>query len=277
MRGILAAGVCVMFAACAHKETPAATATPPSTRITERADAMGGITPDVIPVITAKQHDENRAQPRIARPASAALIKAPADATILFDGTSLGAWRSGKDEPAKWKVENGYIEIVPGSGNIHTAQGFGSAQLHVEWASPLPPEGEGQERGNSGVFLMGRYEVQVLDSYGNTTYPDGQAASIFGQYPPLVNASLPPGEWQSFDIVFHAPKFDGARVVHPARFTVFHNGVLVQDNVVLVGPTSFGQRDPYTAHAERLPLSLQDHGFKVRYRNIWIRELQDGE
>lgn len=231
--------------------------------------------PSSAPVMTIpwKQHDEQRPQPRIARPAGPLLTRAPADATVLFDGASLNDWRDGKDGPARWKVENGYMEVVPGTGDIHTESAWRDAQLHVEFATPVPPEGEGQHRGNSGVFLMTKYEVQVLDSYGNTTYPDGQAAAIYGQYPPLVNASLPPGEWQSYDIVFHAPRFAGPRVTQPARFTVFHNGILVQDNVELVGPTSHGQRDPYTAHADRLPLALQDHGQRVRYRNIWIREL----
>ncbi|HEX6558255.1 MAG TPA: DUF1080 domain-containing protein [Longimicrobiales bacterium] len=254
-----AIGLFCWLAGCAHAPQAAAPAT--STSMT----------------IPWKQHDEQRPQPRIARPTSALLMRAPADATVLFDGVSLQAWRDGKDGPARWRVENGYMEVVPGSGDIHTASAWGDVQLHVEFATPVPPEGEGQHRGNSGVFLMTKYEVQVLDSYGNTTYPDGQAAAIFGQYPPLVNASLPPGEWQSYDIVFHAPRFAGARVAQAARCTVFHNGVLVQDNVELVGPTSFGQRDPYVAHPDRLPLSLQDHGQPVRYRNIWIRELLPGE
>jgi hypothetical protein len=147
-------------------------------------------------------------------------------------------------------------------------------QLHIEWASPTPAEGESQERGNSGVYLMGLYEVQVLDSYDNPTYADGAAASLFGQYPPLVNASRKPGEWQTYDIVFDAPKFksDGS-LERPAVVTVFHNGVLVQDHVVLTGPTAYLERPPYKAHADKLPLMLQDHGHRVRYRNVWVREL----
>jgi hypothetical protein len=196
---------------------------------------------------------------------------------VLFDGTSLASWTDGNGAPAKWKVENGYMEVAPGTGNIKSTSAWGDVQLHIEWAAPLPPEGEGQERGNSGVFLMTRYEVQILDSYSNDTYPDGQAASVFGQYPPLVNASLPPGEWQSFDIVFHRPRFNGDKVVAPARMTVLHNGILVHDDVVLVGPTTHARRDPYKAHADRLPLSLQDHQHRVRFRNIWIRELPSSE
>jgi hypothetical protein len=140
--------------------------------------------------------------------------------------------------------------------------------------APLPPVGESQDRGNSGIFLMGRYEIQVLDSYNNITYPDGQASAVYGQYPPLVNASRPPGEWQTYDIIFHAPRFDAkGQVVSPARVTVLHNNILVQDNVTLTGPTAHMTRPPYSAHPDRLPLGLQDHSHPVRYRNIWVREL----
>jgi hypothetical protein len=168
------------------------------------------------------------------------------------------------------------MESVANSGYIYTAEGFGDVQLHVEWATPLPAAGRGQGRGNSGVFLMGLYEVQVLDSFENDTYPDGQAAAIYGQYPPLVNACLPPGQWQSYDIVFRRPRFlaDGT-VAQPARITVLHNGVLVQDNVELWGPTAWLQHFPFKSHADALPISLQDHGNPVRYRNIWLRKLSD--
>jgi hypothetical protein len=165
--------------------------------------------------------------------------------------------------------------VSPGAGGIETNEAFGDVQLHVEWSAPVPAVGEGQERGNSGVFLMGRYELQVLDSYDNVTYADGQAASVFGQYPPLVNVSRPPGEWQTFDIVFHRPRFDAAgKVTQPARMTVRHNGVLVQDNVILSGPTAHQRRPPYERHPDRLPIGLQDHEHKVRYRNIWVRSLE---
>jgi hypothetical protein len=204
-------------------------------------------------------------------------VAAPSDAIVLFDGRSLDKWQSADSSsgPAKWRVDNGYMEVVRGTGSIKTRQGFGDAHLHVEWSAPNPPTGTGQNRGNSGVFLMGIYEVQVLDSYNNTTYADGQAGSVYGQYPPLVNAMRPPGEWQFYDIVFRAPRFSptGA-VTSPARMTVFHNGVLVQDNVQLLGPTSHQTRDPYVAHPDRLPIGLQDHGDPVRFRNIWIRELK---
>jgi len=157
-----------------------------------------------------------------------------------------------------------------------TKRGFGNVQLHIEWAMPTPPRGDGQERGNSGVFLMSHYEIQVLDCYHNDTYADGQAAAVYGQTPPLANASRPPGQWQTYDIVFHRPHFaaDGS-VRDSARVTVFHNGVLVQDDVVLSGPTANKRRPPYAAHPDKLPLLLQNHGNPVRYRNVWIRELAE--
>ena len=224
------------------------------------------------------QHDLNRPQPPIVDPGP---FKAPpgppSDALILFAGASLERWRSADkpNEPARWKMANGYLEVVPGTGAIATKQGFGDVQLHIEWAAPTPAKGEGQERGNSGVFLMGMYEVQVLDSYRNKTYPDGQAGAVYGQYPPLVNASRPPGEWQTYDIVFHGPRFDaGGKLLRPARMTVIFNGVLVQDNVVLTGPTAHQTRPPYAAHPEKLPISLQDHGNPMRFRNIWVREIK---
>ncbi|HET7293581.1 MAG TPA: DUF1080 domain-containing protein [Vicinamibacteria bacterium] len=221
-------------------------------------------------------HDEKRPKPRMVDPGPAdAVGRAPADAIVLFEGKDLSQWRSQKNGgQASWKVENGYMEVVAGSGGIQTASDFGDCQLHVEWATPAPPVGEGQNRGNSGVFLMGRYEVQVLDSYENATYADGQAAALYGQYPPLVNASRPPGQWQTYDIVFRGPRFaaDG-RLVRPARVTVLHNGVLVHDARDLTGPTAHKARPAYKAHPAKLPLGLQDHDHPVRYRNIWIREL----
>jgi hypothetical protein len=201
----------------------------------------------------------------------------PSDAIVLFDGKSLAKWQSSDSThgAAKWKVADGYMEIAPGTGGIETRDAFGDCQLHVEWRAPTPAKGEGQERGNSGVFLMGTYEVQVLDSYNNITYADGQAAAVYGQYPPLVNASRPPGEWQSYDIVWHRPHFDAqGRLASAARITVFFNGLLAQDNVILTGPTAHQHRPPYHAHPDALPLGLQDHGNPVRYRNIWIRNLE---
>lgn len=224
-------------------------------------------------------HSTARPQPPVVDPGPAsAPAPPPSDAIVLFDGRSLEAWKSADSagRPARWKIENGYMEVAAGTGNIATARGFGDVQLHIEWATPAEPKGEGQERGNSGVFLMGRYELQVLDSYRNTTYPDGQAGAIYGQYPPLVNASRPPGAWQTYDVVFHRPRFDaGGTLLSPARMTVLHNGVLVQDDAVLTGPTGHHERPPYAAHPDRLPLILQDHGNPVRYRNIWVREVSN--
>lgn len=222
-------------------------------------------------------HDEARPLPPVVDPGPAGpALPAPSDATVLFDGKDLSAWVSAKaGAAAGWQVKDGYMEVVKGTGAIRTRQGFGSCQLHVEWASPSPAVGEGQDRGNSGVFLMDTYELQVLDSYNSRTYADGTAAAIYGQYPPLVNASRAPGQWQSYDIIFRAPTFDekGA-LVTPARLTVLHNGVLVQDNEELTGPTGHKVRPPYKAHPDKMPLSLQDHSHPVRYRNIWIRELK---
>ena len=199
----------------------------------------------------------------------------PSDAIVLFDGKDLSRWKVARDgSDAKWLVQDGYMEIVPKSGTIATRDEFGDCQLHVEWASPVVVEGEGQGRGNSGIMLMGRYEVQVLDSHENKTYAHGQAAAVYKQYAPLVNASRKPGEWQSYDIVFKAPRFDEeGRVAERARLTVFHNGVLVQNNVELLGDTPDKRPALYIAHAPKAPLSLQDHGDLVRYRNIWIRPL----
>jgi hypothetical protein len=220
-------------------------------------------------------HSLNRPQPRVLDPGPArSPLPPPSDAIVLFDGRDLSRWRSANGQPARWKVENGYLEVVPGAGTLLSADAFGDVQLHVEWAAPALVKGEGQGRGNSGVFLMGRYEVQVLDSYGNTTYPDGQAGALYGQFPPLVNASRAPGEWQSFDIVFRAPRFDAqGKLSAPARVTVLHNGVLIHDAVELMGPTAHQRRPPYEAHPAELPITLQDHGDLVRYRNIWIRRL----
>jgi prepilin-type processing-associated H-X9-DG protein len=224
------------------------------------------------------QHSMDRPQPRVVDPGPfTASAPPPSDAIVLFDGRSLSGWRSADSAggPARWRVADGYMEVVANTGAIASKASFGDVQLHVEWRTPSPPTGESQERGNSGVFLMGLYEVQVLDSYHNVTYADGHAGAIFGQFPPLVNASRPPGEWQTYDIVFHRPQFDAAgHVVAPARMTVFQNGVLVQDNVALSGPTAYQRRPPYQRHADALPIQLQDHGNPVRFRNIWARKLE---
>ncbi|MBN2417695.1 DUF1080 domain-containing protein [bacterium] len=219
-------------------------------------------------------HDPDRPLPKVVTP-GVCEAGAPADAIILFDGGSLDNWQMSDGAGAAWKVAQGYMEVVKGTGTLQTRDAFGDCQLHIEWAAPAVVEGDGQGRGNSGVFLMGIYEVQVLDSYDNKTYADGQAAAVYGQYPPLVNACRPPGEWQSYDIIFHGPRFDkDESLLRPATMTVIHNGVLVQDHVILTGPTAHKARPPYKLHPEKLPLSLQDHGNPVRFRNIWIRELE---
>jgi len=212
----------------------------------------------------------------------AAMTAAPSDATVLFDGTEASLNRNWSDRagnPTKWKIVDGVLESVRGAGYIHSKQTFGSCQLHVEWTSPTKVEGKGQGSGNSGVFLMNNYEVQVLDSYENVTYADGQAGALYGRSKPLVNACRKPGEWQSYDIIFHRPLFDeSGKVTRRATMTVIHNGVLIQDHVVLSGGTGWDgphSASEYVAHADKLPIALQDHGNPVRFRNIWIRELKD--
>jgi hypothetical protein len=194
--------------------------------------------------------------------------KAPSDAIVLFDGANMDAFHGGD----KCKVEDGAFTV---GGGITTKQEFGDIQLHLEFASPEEVKGSGQGRGNSGVYLMGRYEVQILDSFNNETYVDGQAAAIYKQSPPLVNASRGPGQWQTYDIIFDAPKFnDDGSVAKPARVTVLHNGVLVQHAYELQGGTAYDKPPSYTKHPEKQPLNIQYHGNPVRFRNIWVREFK---
>jgi hypothetical protein len=191
----------------------------------------------------------------------------PSDAIVLFGGENLDAWEGGR----RWIVEDGVATAA--RRDIQTRQAFGDCQLHLEFATPAEVRGSGQGRGNSGVYLMGRYEVQILDSYENETYYDGQCGAIYKQQPPTVNASRPPGEWQSLDILFTAPRFaDDGSLVSPAYVTVLHNGVLIHNHYELQGSTSYTEAARYTAHAEKEPISLQFHGNPVRFRNIWIRE-----
>ena len=198
----------------------------------------------------------------------------PSDATILFDGTDLSQWQSGKNgAPARWDVKEG-VATVNRTGSITTRESFGDCQLHIEWASPAEVKGAGQGRGNSGVYLSGLYEIQVLDSYNNKTYYDGQAGALYKQSAPLVNACRKPGEWQSYDIIYHPPRFDSdGKVTRLGTVTVLQNGILIQDNVEIKGPTAPAGPPKYKAHPLKQPISLQDHGNPVRYRNIWIREL----
>lgn len=206
----------------------------------------------------------------------------PSDAIVLFDGSEKALkenWTDTQGGPSGWKVVDGALESVKKAGYIQTQQKFGSCQIHIEWAAPAKVEGDGQGRGNSGVFFMNTYEVQVLDNYGNTTYPDGQAGALYGRQKPLVNVCRKPGEWQTYDIIFHRPFFDQAgKLTRRATFTVLHNGVLVQDHTILSGGTNWmgpNAVSGYKAHPDKLPFAMQDHGNPVRFRNIWIRELKD--
>ena len=221
-------------------------------------------------------HDVTRPRPRVVTP-GARPGEAPSDATVLFDGKDLSRWvtrnRQGETLPAGWKVENGYMEVVGGAGHLYTKEKFGDAQFHVEWASPEVVKGTSQARGNSGFLIMSRYEIQILDSYDSPTYADGGAGSIYGQWPPLVNAARKPGEWQVYDIVFEAPRFEAGKLIRPAFVTVFHNGVVLHNRKQIQGPMAHRKFDPYSPHAPEEPLMLQDHGNPVRYRNIWVRRL----
>lgn len=196
----------------------------------------------------------------------------PSDAIVLFDGKNLSEWVDKKGGPAKWSVEDGVMTVTH-TGSIYTKREFGDFQLHVEWATPAKVVGDSQGRGNSGIIIQERYEVQVLDSFHNKTYYDGQAGSVYKQHPPLVNVSRKPGEWQTYDIIYHAPRFDtDGKLLQPATVTVLQNGVLVQDHATIKGPTA-SDHPQYVAHPLKQPLELQDHKNPVRYRNIWIREL----
>ncbi len=230
-------------------------------------------------------HEEDpkiQPQPPVVTPGPAQvgdfITAAPSDAIVLFDGSNLDQWTSTEGKPTKWILKDGAMQPTPDSGYIQSKQEFGSVQLHVEFATPVNVEGDGQGRGNSGVFLMGEYEVQVLDCYNNTTYPDGQCAALYGRMKPLANACRKPGEWQSYDIVFHRPIFEGDKVVKRATFTVVHNGVLVQDHVALTGGTGWeggNSISEYVPHGDKGPIKLQDHGNPVLFRNVWVRELND--
>jgi hypothetical protein len=224
-------------------------------------------------------HDRNRPEPKMVTPGTfsteAQPGKAPADAIILFDGTDLSKWEADKPghEETKWVIRNGAMECVPGSGQVRTKDQFGDCQLHVEWAAPTPPKGDSQGRGNSGVFLMGLVEIQVLDCYNNSTYADGGTASVYGVNPAMVYPIQPPGVFQVYDIVFRRPIYKDGQQLDPGHVTVFVNGVLVQENTTLEGPTGHQVRSRPRAFPAAGPLKLQDHGNPVRFRNVWIRPL----
>jgi hypothetical protein len=248
-------------------------------RAQEPKDELGyhGKTP-ILPGGKWHVHDGLRPQPKVIDPGTASTQeqpgKPPSDAIVLFDGTNLDKWET-NGNPAKWKVENGYAEIVGRAGSIATKDQIGDCQFHIEWSAPAQVRGKGQGRGNSGVLFFGRYEVQVLDSYDNKTYPDGQASAIYGTYPPLVNAMRKPGEWQVYDIIFKAPRFEDNKLVKPGYFTVMVNGVVVHNHAELLGTSNHQQLPSYTPHPPKGSVVLQDHGDPVRYRNIWYRELKD--
>lgn len=224
-------------------------------------------------------HDQNRPQPKLVTPGTFSSVeqpgKPPSDAIILFDGADLSKWEADEGEgvPTKWVVKDGAMECVPKSGYIRTKEKFGDCQLHVEWAAPTKAEGESQGRGNSGVFLMGLVEIQVLDNYNNPTYADGFAASVYGQNPPYANALHPPGQFQVYDIIFRRPVYKAGKQVAPGYVTVLENGVVVQDHTMIEGPTGHMARTKAEPFPEVGPLKLQDHGNPVRYRNIWYRTL----
>ncbi len=225
----------------------------------------------ILPWAGFHKHDPDRPQSPVVVPGRASTQQqvgsAPSDAVVLFDGTSLSQW-----EPNKWRIEDGVLLCT--EGDIVTKESFGDCQLHVEWAAPDPPRGEQMNRGNSGVYFMKLYEVQVFDSYTENIYPDGMAAAIYGETPPLVNATRQPGQWQVYDIIFTAPVFEGDKLVKRAKVTMFHNGLLVHHNTEIMGPCAWRTIEPYKAHAAQQPLKLQAHGNPVRYRNIWIRPLR---
>ncbi len=224
-------------------------------------------------------HDSDRPLPKVITPGTSSTQeepgRPPSDAIVLFDGKDLSQWQGSRGGPAGWTVEAGAMVIKAGAGEIRTREEFGDCQLHLEFAAPVPPKGSDQGRGNSGVMFFGRYEIQVLDCFENLTYADGHAAAIYGQYPPLVNASRPPGQWQTYDIIFTAPRFkpDGT-VESPAFVTMLHNGVLVHNHTAPIGAMAYRAVGKYTPHGPKGPIVLQDHGNPVRFRNIWVRPIK---
>lgn len=247
-----------------------------STTVAADGKSLGYSDTPIIPGTKWHVHDGDRPQPRIVAPGAqfSQQAPAPADAIVLFDGKDLAKWEHGNGSPGKWKVENGYMEVVPKSGILRTKDKFGDFQMHLEFATPEKVEGTGQGRGNNGVNIWGRYEVQVLDSYENKTYPDGQCSALYGQFPPLVNASRPPGQWQTYDIIFEAPRWDAdGKNIKKAHVTVIHNGVVVHHRQELHGPTNHRSIGKYDRKQESGPIELYEHGNPVRFRNIWLRPL----
>ncbi len=237
----------------------------------------------MLPGLPYRVHDIKRPHPRVVAP-GAHPGGAPSDALVLFDGSDLSHWTKGQThltgtrpfhgtEKPEWKMENGYVEVVPGKGDMATKEVFGDCQLHVEWAAPADAAGTSQGRGNSGVFMMGRYEIEILDSYNNPTYADGEAGAIYGQWPGLVNPSTRPGEWQTYDVVWEAPKFQGDKLVKPAYLTLFMNGVVLHNRKELMSPTKHAGLAVYEAQPAEDVIVLQNHNNRVCFRNIWVRRL----
>jgi len=258
------------IAAASFAQTPATSQKPGDLGFTD--------TP-MLPGLPWHVHDPARPHPKVVTP-GAVPGAPPSDAIVLFDGKDLSKWcqagkgtDQGKLVDPKWPVRNGYFEVGPETGELRTRESFGDIQIHVEWSEPPDIAGTSQGRGNSGVFPMSLYEIQVLDAYNNPTYADGQAGALYGQWPPLVNAARKPGDWQVYDIVFEAPKFDGDKLVKPAYQTVIWNGVVVHIHKELMGPMVYRNVAKYRPHPAELPLSLQDHHNPVRYRNIWVRRM----
>jgi hypothetical protein len=246
-----------------------------SARIPPRTAADDGFTDTpMLPGLPWHVHDPARPKPPIVTP-GAMPGAPPSDAIVLFNGRDLSLWahrdRDGKLLDPTWTVRDGYFET--GKGSLHTRASFGDVQLHVEWATPAVVTGNSQGRGNSGVFVMGLYEIQVLDSFNNPTYADGQAGAMYGQWPPLANVARQPGDWQTYDIVFEAPRFDNGKLVKAAFQTVFWNGVVIHNRKQAMGATVYRNVAQYRPHDTELPLMIQDHDNPVRYRNIWIRRL----
>ncbi len=239
---------------------------------------VGYTTTPLIPGTKWHVHDGDRPAPPVVTPGAtfSHLAPPPSDATVLFDGKDLSKW-SGPGGEAKWKIEDGFMEVAPKAGSIQTKDKFADFQLHLEFATPAEVKGDSQGRGNSGVLFNGIYEVQVLDSYQNPTYPDGQCAALYGQSPPLVNASKKPGEWQSYDIVFESPRWDAdGKIAKKAAVTVIHNGVVVHHRKEYQGTTPHQQNGNYNKpHAPEVFIQLQDHNNPMRFRNIWLRKLRD--
>lgn len=244
---------------------------------TVKAQATGYTDTPFLPGGKWRVHDDTRPRPKVVT-SGEKVGDAPSDALVLFDGSDLSQWKKEDGSAAEWVVVSGYLEVPPKNsgkgGYLFTKKEFGDMQLHIEWQAPAEVVSNSQGRGNSGIFLMGQYEVQILDSYENKAYADGQASALYGWKPPLVNASRKPGEWQTYDIIFEAPEFDEAgKVEKKAYVTVFHNGVLTQHRQVYLGSTGHKSVAEYKKHPAKMSFKLQDHGNPVRYRNIWVREL----